>query len=260
MPKRNLKDIQHFLLDMDGTLYRGRRLLDGTREFLNVLRRRGRRYLFLTNNSSRSVEEYCRKLLGMGIPSEPEDVFTSTLATIIYLKHRRRKRLFVLATPAVEREFTDAGFLLTEDRPDCVVLCFDRTLTYEKLQTACRLILRGVQFVASHPDIVCPTEDLPIPDCGSMIRLITAATGVEPEVVGKPNQTMIDSVLAKLDAAPDSIAMIGDRIGTDMEMGFRAGLTTILVLTGEAKREDLSDLPRQPDYVVDSVADLMEQV
>jgi HAD superfamily hydrolase (TIGR01450 family) len=197
----------------------------------------------------------------MGIPARPDDVFTSTLATIIHLKRRdEKRRLFVLATPAVEREFSDAGFLLTEDRPDCVVLCFDKTLTYAKLQTASRLILQGVEFVASHPDLVCPTEDLPIPDCGSMIRLMIAATGVEPEIIGKPNQTMIDSALAKLDAPADTIAIVGDRYKTDMEMGFRAGLTTVLVLSGEVKRGDLANLPRQPDYVVDSVADLIEQV
>ncbi|MBN1553357.1 MAG: HAD-IIA family hydrolase [Phycisphaerae bacterium] len=257
---KSLQQIRNFLLDMDGTLYLGDRVLAGSREFLNALRSRGKRVLLLTNNSSRSVSGYVRKLADMDLPVAAEEIFTSTLATILHLRRKGKERLFVLATPDVEREFTDAGFVLTDQQPDDVVLCFDKTLTYEKLRTACRLILQGAGFVASHPDVVCPTEDLPIPDCGSMIQLITTATGKEPEIIGKPYQMMIDSALAKLQATAESTAMIGDRLNTDMEMGFRAGLTTILVLTGEATVRDVASAPRRPDYVVESVADLIDQI
>lgn len=253
-----LADIRNFLLDMDGTLYLGGRLFDATPAFLSAIRNSGRKLLFLTNNSSRSTAEYLRKLNDMGLQASDDEIFTSTRATMIYLKnHTGYRRLYLLAVPSVEDEFRSGGFEVTDKSPDAVVLCFDKTLTYDKLCIACELIMRGVPYIATHPDFVCPTEDLPIPDTGSMIELIKAATGgVVPKIIGKPNSEMIESALEKLGATPADTAVVGDRIYTDMEMGFRAGLTTVLVLSGEAKREHLEDLSRRPDYVVESIGNL----
>lgn len=255
----NLKHIKNFLLDMDGTIYLGGRLFEATPAFLARLKDAGKRKLFLTNNSSRSIAEYRRKLAGMGLDVSTNEIFTSTLATIIYLQNRTDyRRLYLLAGPGVGQEFVDAGFEVNSESPDAVVLCYDKTLTYDKLACACEFIMQGIPYIATHPDTVCPTEDLPLPDIGSMIELIKAATGgAEPLVIGKPNETMIESALSVLHAGPSETAIVGDRIYTDMEMGFRAGLTTILVLSGEATRDDLQGLPRQPDYVVESVGDLV---
>lgn len=137
-----------------------------------------------------------------------------------------------------------------------MVLAFDLTLTYAKLRTACDLIRNGVPFVASHPDFTCPTVEGPIPDCGAMTAMITAATGVEPVVIGKPNRYMVDAALARLGARPEHTAIVGDRLYTDMEMGFRGGLRTVLVLSGEATEADLADARRRPDLVLPSVAHL----
>lgn len=245
---------------MDGTLYLGETLFEGTIDFLNALDQTGRSKLFLTNNSSRSAVEYRDKLNCMGIAAGVDDILISSHATIIYLQSIGAKKLYLLAVGSVEQEFRDAGFELTENDPDFVVLCFDKTLTYRKLEIACTLIQRGVKFIATHPDNVCPTEDMPIPDAGSMIKLIETATGVSPKVIGKPNPEMIESALKKLNAQPHQTAIVGDRLYTDMEMGYRAGLTTILVLSGEATIADVRSASRRPDYVFDSVADIIVEL
>ena len=246
---------------MDGTLYLGDKIFEGTIEFLKTIKSHNKKYLFLTNNSSRSTKEYCEKLNKMGISAIGEEIFTSGEATIIYLKGLGEKnKIYLLGTPGLEKEFEEAGFILTENDPDYVVLGFDKTLTYQKLETACNLIQRGVRFIATHPDFVCPTEGLPIPDCGAMIKLITAATGKEPKVIGKPNTEMINSALTKLGAKPEETAIIGDRYYTDMEMGFRAGLTTILVLSGETKEKDIAKMHKNPDYIFNSVDDIIQYI
>lgn len=255
MAVTGLSHLRCFLLDLDGTLYLGSRLFDGTRPFLAALRRTGRRYLFLTNNSSYSTEEYCEKLRRFGIDAAPDDVFSSTRATIGYLREQKMNRIYALATPAVEREFSAAGFELaddTADTVDAVVLTFDKTLTYGKLLAASRLLLRGVPFIATHPDRVCPTESEPIPDCGAMIELLRSATGRKPVVIGKPSAHMAAAALAALHATADETAMVGDRIYTDMKMAQDAGLTGILVLSGEATRAQAEEagLTQHPKMMV----------
>ena len=216
---KNLKNITNFLLDMDGTIYLGKRPINGSADFITRLTRDRKSFLLLTNNSSASSMEYIDKLSKMGINLDQENIFTSTAATIIYLKRKNTARkIFLLATPAVEKEFHEAGFELTATDPEYVVLTFDKSITYRKMERACQLLLSGIPFIATHPDTVCPTEDLPIPDCGAITQAITAATGIKPKVIGKPNTEMIESALEKLKASPDSTAIVGDRIYTDMEM------------------------------------------
>ncbi len=256
--RRIISNIELFMFDLDGTLYRGDRVFEASASVLDEIKRQGKRYLLLTNNSSKSSWEYHAKLRKMGLPAGSDEVYTSTMATMAYLKRVGMKKLYVLAMPSVKREFEQEGFVLRDDAPDAVVLCFDLTLTYEKIYTACRLIMSGSAFVATHPDVLCPSEGFPYPDCGAISRMITAATGAEPTVLGKPNKTMVDAALAIGRSSAQSAAMVGDRLNTDMEMGYRTNLKTILVLSGVTSQQEVNQAPRKPDIILESVADLLQ--
>lgn len=257
--KKELRHIKNYLLDLDGTIYLGKHPIEGSQAFIQTLTRKQKSFLMLTNNSSTSSIEYLDKLSAMRIDVEPQNIFTSADATILYLQRQNAgRKIFLLATPPVEEEFQRAGFELTAATPDYVVLTFDKSITYKKLECACRLLLSGVPFIATHPDTVCPTDNLPIPDCGAITQAITAATGVHPKVIGKPNAEMTAAALEKLKATPETAAIVGDRLYTDMEMGYRAGLTTILVLSGETTRADIKRAPRKPDFVFPSVRELTD--
>jgi HAD superfamily hydrolase (TIGR01457 family) len=254
----SLADIRLFLLDMDGTVYLGNRLLPGSLDFLHYLAETGRDHLFLTNNSSRNATYYAQKLTRFGWPAEPSEVLTSGEATALYLTGLNPSaRVYLLGTPDLEQEFAAHGFVLTDQAPDYVVLGFDMTLTYEKLVKACDLIRAGVPFVATHPDLNCPTETGYIPDCGAMIALITASTGIVPQVIGKPNREIIDAMFRKKPARREQVAMVGDRLYTDIVMGHNAGVRSILVLSGEATREDIQSAPIKPDYVFAGLGELL---
>ena len=253
----SLADIRLFLLDMDGTVYLGSRLLPGSLDFLRYLEESGRDHLFLTNNSSRNADYYSKKLTKLGWPAKPDEILTAGEATALYLGGEKpAARIYLLGTPDLETEFASYGFVLTDEAPDYVVLGFDMTLTYEKLVKACDLIRAGVPFIATHPDINCPTETGYIPDCGAMTALITASTGVTPKVIGKPNREIIDAMFRKKPVRRDQVAMVGDRLYTDIVMGHNAGVTSILVLSGEAKESDIPAAPIKPDYVVAGLGDL----
>jgi HAD superfamily hydrolase (TIGR01450 family) len=248
--KTRLRRLRGFIVDLDGTTYLGDRLIPGAREFFAALARTGRRHVFATNNSSLAGEDYEEKLRRLGLAVAPRQVLTSGEATAMVLAGRGHRRLFVVGTPALEAEMTGAGFVLDAVSPDCVVLGYDRTLTYEKLERAARLIARGVPFVATHPDRVCPTRDGYVPDCGAMIALLQTATGVAPLVVGKPEPLLAEMALQKLGLPASDVAVIGDRLYTDMEMGRRAGTTTILVLSGETTGAMVEQAALRPDIVV----------
>ena len=261
--KRPLADLRAFLMDMDGTVYVGRRLLAGAKAFFRRLDRRRIPYLFFTNNSSADRTRYRDKLAGLGLEVAADRIITSGEATALYLTTSTpHRRVFVLGTPSLERELADAGLTLADRRVDAVVLGFDKTLTYAKLETACHLLRRGAAFVATHPDLVCPTDRGPIPDCGSMIALLRKATGARPTIVGKPHPTMVAMALRKLGAGVPrrDVAIVGDRLYTDMRMGRRARLTTVLVLSGETKEEDLREARDRPDYVFPSIRELAREL
>lgn len=245
---------------MDGTFYLGNRLLPGALTFIEYLRETGREFLFLTNNSSRHADYYAGKLARLGLHCGPEDVLTSGEATAHYLKMRKAAaRIFLLGTPELEHEFAQHGFQLTADQPDFVVLGFDTTLTYEKLTTACHLIRKGVPFIATHPDINCPLEEGYIPDCGAMTALIQASTGASPKVIGKPNREIIDMIrLKKGRYQPKQMAMVGDRLYTDIATGLNAGISTVLVFSGETTRSDLAASAVQPDQTCEDLAELLQ--
>ena len=255
----SLADIRLFLLDMDGTVYLGSRLLPGSLDFLRYLGETGRDHLFLTNNSSRNAEYYAQKLTKLGWPAQPDEILTSGEATALYLGGLKpAARVYLLGTPDLETEFAAHGFVLTDENPDYVVLGFDMTLTYDKLVRACDLVRGGVPFIATHPDLNCPTETGYIPDCGAMTALITASTGVTPKVIGKPNREIIDAMFRKKPVRRDQVAMVGDRLYTDIVMGHNAGVTSVLVLSGEAKEADISAAPVKPDHVAGGLGALYE--
>jgi len=246
---------------MDGTIYLGNQILPGAREFIEYLKSTDRKFLFFTNNPTKDVQQYQKKLDLLGIQVSKEQILTSGMATVEFLKRNTTyKNLFTVAPPSFEKELVYAGFNLVQEQPDAVLISFDITLTYEKLKKATYWLLQGIPYIATNPDLVCPTENGPIPDCGSIARLLHACTGREPRYIGKPNPEMIEMALKILDMQPQHTAMVGDRLYTDMEMAYRAGVTSILVLSGETTQEQLNQAERKPDFVFPSVKKLLESI
>ena len=253
---RNLQDIRLFLLDMDGTIYLGNHLFPCTLPFLTCLQEQHKRFLFLTNNSSKNRNDYVKKLNQMGIVVKPDDIFTSGEATTIYLKHQKEQaRVFLVGTPALEQEFQHAGFLLTDQNPDYVVLGFDTTLTYQKLWKLCDFVRVGVPYIATHPDFNCPVENGFMPDIGSMMACVQASTGRTPDIViGKPNRMICDCIAEKYHISTRQMCMVGDRLYTDIALGENANITSILVLSGETSKEALQNSKIQPDFIFDDLS------
>ena len=257
--REQLRDIHTFMLDLDGTFYLGDQLYPWSIPFIQKLKRLGKQFIFVTNNSSRSARYYTAKILRMGLEIETNQVFTSGEATIHFLqKNNIPQRVYLLGTHDLEEEFISRGYQLTSHHPAAVVLGFDLTLTYEKLQTACTLIRSGVPFIATHPDFNCPTPTGPIPDCGAMTAFITAATGVNPKVIGKPHPEMVEALCTRFNLERQHVAMVGDRLYTDIAMGQAAGIKSILVLSGETQREDLENSPFQPDLVAAHLGEIAD--
>lgn len=261
MPK-NLRDVKLFLLDLDGTFYLGLHLFPWSLPFMETLQTQGKHHLFLTNNSSASRTAYAEKITKMGFPTTPDDIFSSTTATITYLrKHAADAKLFVLGTPAMEIELREAGLTLVHDQPDIVLLGFDKTLTYEKLERACYWIRAGKTYIATHPDINCPTEYGPIPDTGSMIALIAASTERRPDlIIGKPNPPIIDALFEQYPYKRDEVAMVGDRLYTDIQTGINAGIISILVFSGETTREMYAAWGQQADFTFNHIGEIVEHI
>jgi len=250
-----------FLLDMDGTFYLGDKLLPGALGFIDTCRSHGIDFLFLTNNSSKHRGQYAEKLRRLGLEITEDKIFTSGEATAIFIqKQNPTANIYVVGTPALEEEFQKHGFRLVSDKPDFAVLGFDTTLTYDKLWRLCDLVRAGTPYIATHPDFNCPLEDGFMPDIGAMIAFVEASTGRRPDVVvGKPNRPIIDAVVEKTGVPIEQICMVGDRLYTDIALG-ATGITTVLVLSGEARREDLADAPHQPDFVMQDLRELEEAI
>jgi 4-nitrophenyl phosphatase/NagD protein len=257
MDTSHLKEIKCFIFDMDGTIYLGRRLLPGARALLNHLQDLEIPYYFLTNNSSRSKLDYVEKLSGFSLPVSANQIFTSGEATAIYLQRKKHgARIYLVGTPSLESEFLHHGFDLVQQDPDYVVLGFDTTLTYNKIWRLCDFVQDGLPYIATHPDINCPTETGFMPDIGAMIEMVASSTGRQPDlIIGKPHKPIIEAILEKTGFTPIQMAMVGDRLYTDIALG-KTGITTILVLSGEAKREDILSAPVEPDFVLENVREL----
>ncbi len=257
-----LREIRHVALDMDGTIYTGGRLFPGTLPALERLTRAGIGYSFLTNNSSRSREDYLRHLAEMGVPATGEQMYTSSLATIDYLRkhHPEVRKVFLLGTPSLVAEFERAGFVSAADdpadRPDAVVAGFDTTLCYDRLCRAAWWVKEGLPYLATNPDRVCPTDlETVLVDCGSVCVAIAHATGRMPDVViGKPNPGMLEGILTRHDLRPEEVAMVGDRIYTDVQMARNAGALGVLVLSGETTPEIVRASETTPDVIAEDLA------
>ena len=264
--KARLANIRHVALDMDGTIYMGMSLFDYTIPFLQSLREMGITYSFLTNNPSTSIPDYLKKSAGMGIEATEEEMYTTALATIDYIKTNfpEARRLFLLGTPSMISEFEKAGFESlpdsAEERPDVLVVAFDKTLEYSRLCRAAYWAQQGVPYVATNPDRVCPTDQPTVlVDCGSICKCIEHATGRQPDIVlGKPDPNMLTGVQARYGVKPEEVAMVGDRIYTDIEMAHNAGAFGVLVLSGETTLQIADEAPRQPDLIADSIEVLGE--
>lgn len=252
-----------FLLDMDGTLYLGNRLFDGTTDFLAEVRRRGGRYIFVTNNSSRSVEDYVRKLNKLGIAACADDFLTSSQATGEYLlQHHAKDKLYVLGTESLKTELRSRGLQVT-DRPEdgisALVMGFDTELTFQKLEDACRLLTgTDLPYIATNPDWVCPTEFGSVPDCGSVSQMLCNATGRMPRFIGKPEPEMIYLAMRKTGFKPEETVVIGDRIYTDIASGLHAGVSTALVLSGETTQAVLDASAEKPEFVFRDIREICD--
>jgi NagD protein len=258
----DLAPIRHIVLDLDGTLYHGSRLFPWTLPFLDRLRGLGIGFTFLTNNNSPSKSEYVEKLRRLGIQATSADIYTSTDSTIEYLRAQLplARRLAVLGTPSLCGEFGEAGYEICWDSPDAVVVAFDTTLVYERLCRAAYWIASGLPFVATHPDWICPTDQPTVlVDCGSVCACLTAATGGRrPVVLGKPDPSVLHGIRRAHGLQSHEIAMVGDRLYTDMAMARNAGVLGILVLSGEATAAEAAALDHPPDLVVRDVGELGE--
>lgn len=248
-----------FLFDLDGTVYLGDELLPGAEDLFSYLDQTDRPYFFLTNNSSRSRMDYVTKLKRYGLDVPEDKIFSSGMATAIYLRKKKPgARVYMVGTPSLEKEFETYGFKLVEENPDYVVLGFDTTLTYQKIHKLCDFVVDGIPYIATHPDINCPTPDGFMPDIGAMMAMIEASTGKNPDViVGKPFAPLVEAIVELTGYSTDQLTMVGDRLYTDIAMG-DAGIQTVLVLSGEANLEDLASAPVQPDLVCGGLGDLLE--
>jgi NagD protein len=255
------REIRSWLMDMDGVLVHEEEALPGADRFLATLREHGRPFLVLTNNSIYTRRDLAARLRTSGLDVPEAAIWTSALATARFLEDQRPGgSAFVIGEAGLTTALHQSGYTLTERSPDYVVLGETRTYSFERITQAIRLIAAGARFIATNPDPTGPAPDGPLPATGSVAALISKATGVEPYYVGKPNPLMMRSALNAIEAHSESTAMIGDRMDTDVVSGLEAGLHTILVLSGVATREAAERFPYRASRIVDSVADLVDEV
>ena len=256
-----LRNKKLFLFDMDGTLYLGDRLFPFTKELLCTIRAMGGRYLFMTNNSSKSVSAYVSKLARLGISATEEDFLTSSQATAFYLRqHHTGKTLYVCGTQSLKAELEESGFPISDDieKTQCIVMGFDTELTFGKLEAVSKLLCtKELPYIATNPDYVCPTEFGSVPDCGSVCDMLYNVSGKRPLVIGKPEPLMPYLAMEKWGCTKEETVVIGDRIYTDIKSGINAGVTTVLVLSGETTRQILDKSVDKPDFVMDDCSQLL---
>lgn len=246
-----------FMIDMDGTVYKGGNLIPGAVEFIDSLKEKGIPFVFLTNNSSRARDYYYRKLIGMGFHVSQENVLTSAIATTRFvLSERQGRRVYPVASPDVVDEMRASGVDVVDEDPDIVLLTFDRTITYEKINKAYRFLMKGAELIATHPDDLCPTEDAYDIDIGPFIRMFEQMCDVRATVIGKPNRLMLEMAAREMGVDPEGTVMVGDRLYTDIKMAVQAGTASILVLTGETSMADLEMSDIRPTHTLQSVADI----
>ena len=254
-----LSHVQTFLLDMDGTFYLGSNLIEGSLTFIRALQDQGKDFLFMTNNSSRNVPYYVEKLHKMGLDVAPEKVLNSTQATAIACLDRfKNKRAFVLGNEYMITELRDMGIAIDQNDPDYVIVGYDTTLDYGKMTAVCDFVRAGLPYVASHPDYNCPTETGFAPDIGAIMAFIHASAGRWADlIVGKPHRGIVDAALRRTGAKLSELAMVGDRLYTDVATGLDHGMTAILVMSGETTPDMLKASDIKPDLVYGRLSDMI---
>ncbi len=259
-----LKKKKLFLFDMDGTIYEEDRIFDGTHQILNYINGIGGKYVFITNNSSKSVTDYVKKVNRLGIRGDESNFFTSAQATILYLKKNYpNAKVYCQGTKSFVKELAGSGIHVTDriEPVKAVVVGFDTELTSAKLAVTCEVLTtQNVPFIATNPDLRCPVGFGFIPDCGSICGMIKNATDKEPVYIGKPAPIMVDIVREKFGYLPDETVVIGDRLYTDIATGLNANVTAVCVLTGEAKKIDIIEGTIKPTYTFKSVKELYENL
>lgn len=254
-----LRDIRCFLLDMDGTFYLGEVLLPGSLEFIEAVRKSGRDFLFLTNNSSHNADYYVKRLARMGLQVGPEKILTSGQATAMKCTALyKNKRAFVLGNSYMMDELRAGGVVIDQARPDYVIIGYDTTLDYAKMTAVCDFVRAGLPYIASHPDFNCPTETGFAPDIGAIIAFIEASTGRRPDlIVGKPYAGIVEAALLRTGLRASELAMCGDRLYTDVETGLRHGMLSVLVLSGETTREMAEASETRAHLTLERLSDLI---
>ena len=260
---KKLKNKKFFLLDMDGTLYLDDNLFEGVIEFLQYIKDIDGRYLFFTNNSSKNIDKYVEKLLLLGIKSTSNDFLTSTYATIFYLKQKNYNKIYALGTKSFKGQLMQEGLNITdtlEDDIDCLCMGFDTELTFQKLEDSCILLGRDIDYIATNPDLVCPTVFGSVPDCGSVSEMLYNATGKKPFFIGKPNSLMVDLAVQRTGFSREQTALIGDRLYTDIACAANAQITGIFVLSGEGTKDDIHKYGVKPDYIYKDIQALLNDL
>ena len=254
-----LQDVKCFLLDMDGTFYLGNNLIEGSLDFIEKVRATGRDFLFLTNNSSHNANFYVKRLHGMGLDVPREKILTSGEATADKLNQLYPgKRALVLGNEYLIEEFTQMGVIVDQENPEIVVIGYDTTLDYKKMTRVCDLVRAGLPYIATHPDFNCPTETGFAPDIGAIMAFIEASAFRRPElIVGKPNTGIVEAALRRTGLKAGEMAMVGDRLYTDIETGLRSGMLSILVMSGETTEEMLAKSETVPDLKFGRLADMI---
>jgi 4-nitrophenyl phosphatase len=253
-----LAPIQHLIIDMDGVLYRENAPLPGLVDFFAFLRQRSIRFVLATNNSTRTPEQFVEKMAGLGVQITPADLITSAQATAAYVRQLAPPgtSIYAIGQAGLTTALQEAGFVLNSRRAEFVVVGMDTHVTYEKLKTATLLIRRGATFIGTNPDATLPTPEGEIPGAGSILAAIQVATGVVPRIIGKPEPTMFQQAMARLDTTLDTTAALGDRLETDILAAQRTGLLSLLVLSGATDRALLAESTVQPDLVFEDITDL----
>lgn len=252
-----------FLFDMDGTIYKDNNLFPGVKEVLKKITANGGKYVFLTNNSSKSVNDYVLKIKNLGIDVNEDNFFTSSQATILYLKDNKLndKLIYVLGTESLKKELITNNMRIIDkysEDIDLVLVGFDTELNYKKLIDVCHILINNIPFIATNPDLVCPTIFGFVPDCGSICQMIYNSTGKKPIIIGKPNKEMINMILKKENVLKEDAVLIGDRLYTDIASGNNSGVDTICVLTGEATKAEIKKSQFKPTIVLNSVGDMFD--
>ena len=250
-----------YFFDLDGTIYIGDQLFEGVIELIDILKRKGKKFFFLSNNSSKSTSDYIKKLNHLNLNVTRENLILSQHPTMDYLEKKNYEKIFLLGTESLKREFRQEGFILTETDPEIVVLAFDQELTYERLVKASYLLQNDIPYIATHLDDRCPTKEGYIPDAGGIAALLYKATERMPKVFGKPNKEMLLFKLEELGVHPKDAAMFGDRLYTDIKMGIDVGVTTCCVLSGEATLEMIEESKTsKPNFIIEGIWNFLEAI